>query len=131
MDSTTRNVQVEATLANSKHQLLPGMFANALVNVGEKKHYLTLPQTRNYLQPLRLNRICCQTCGGKRRRECCAASATDLEVQQAFVTTGETRGEPGGDYEWTEGRRDGGYQRTDQAQERHAYSYRQFGAAGQ
>ena len=45
MDTTTRNVVVEATLANPKRQLLPGMFANASVEVGDKKHYLTLPQT--------------------------------------------------------------------------------------
>src|SRR5579862_5300698 len=45
VDTTTRNVVVEATLANPKRQLLPGMFANVLVDVGDKKHYLTLPQT--------------------------------------------------------------------------------------
>ncbi|MDQ2736382.1 MAG: efflux RND transporter periplasmic adaptor subunit, partial [Pseudomonadota bacterium] len=45
VDPATRNVQVEATLPNPKRQLLPGMFANADVVVGEKKRYLTLPQT--------------------------------------------------------------------------------------
>jgi membrane fusion protein, multidrug efflux system len=45
VDTATRNVQIEATLPNAKRQLLPGMFANANVEVGEKKRYLTLPQT--------------------------------------------------------------------------------------
>ena len=45
VDTATRNVQVEATVANPKQQLLPGMFGRAAVDSGEKKHYLTLPQT--------------------------------------------------------------------------------------
>src|ERR1019366_6773509 len=45
IDIATRNVQVEATVPNAKRQMLPGMFANVSVDVGEKKRYLTLPQT--------------------------------------------------------------------------------------
>jgi len=45
IDTATRNVQLEATLANPKRQLLPGMFANVKVDQGDKKKYLTLPQT--------------------------------------------------------------------------------------
>ena len=45
VDTATRNVLVEATLPNAKRQLLPGMFANVAVEIGEKKRYLTLPQT--------------------------------------------------------------------------------------
>jgi len=45
VDPATRNVQVEATVANPKRQLLPGMFANVHVEVGARQSYLTLPQT--------------------------------------------------------------------------------------
>ena len=45
VDTSTRNIVVEATFPNPKRQMLPGMFANALVDVGDKKRYLTLPQT--------------------------------------------------------------------------------------
>lgn len=45
LDPATRNIQVEATIANPKHRLLPGMFANVEINVGKPKNYLTVPQT--------------------------------------------------------------------------------------
>lgn len=45
VDPATRNVSLQATLPNPDQQLLPGMFAQVTVEVGEKKRYLTLPQT--------------------------------------------------------------------------------------
>src|SRR5471032_973761 len=45
IDIATRNVQVQATIANAKRQLLPGMFARVGVDSGDKKRNLTLPQT--------------------------------------------------------------------------------------
>jgi membrane fusion protein (multidrug efflux system) len=45
VDPATRNVQVRATLDNPDHKLLPGMFANVIVDIGEPVKYLTLPQT--------------------------------------------------------------------------------------
>ena len=49
VDPATRNVVVQATFQNAKRQLLPGMFANAAVEVGDKQKYLTLPQTAHVL----------------------------------------------------------------------------------
>jgi len=37
VDTATRNVQIEATVANPKRLLLPGMFARAAVDSGDKK----------------------------------------------------------------------------------------------
>ncbi|MES2352614.1 MAG: efflux RND transporter periplasmic adaptor subunit, partial [Pseudomonadota bacterium] len=37
VDPATRNVQVEATVPNAKRQLLPGMFANVSLDLGDKK----------------------------------------------------------------------------------------------
>jgi len=81
LDASTRNIQVQATIANPKRQLLPGMFANASVDVGQKKHYLTLPQTAITYNPYGSTVFIV------------LRDAHGLKVQQAFVTTGETRGD--------------------------------------
>ena len=105
VDTTTRNIVVEATLANPKHQLLPGMFANASVEVGDKKHYLTLPQTAITYNPYGSTVFLVMTAdqaaaaarataaSGGASVPANAASGAGLVVQQAFVTAGETRGD--------------------------------------
>ena len=101
VDTTTRNVVVEATLSNPKRQLLPGMFANASVEVGDKKHYLTLPQTAITYNPygstvfviLTADEAAAQKRASGASAPAAAASGSGLVVQQAFVTTGETRGD--------------------------------------
>ena len=45
VDLATRNVGVEATVANPHKQLVPGMFAKVEVDTGKGQRYLTLPQT--------------------------------------------------------------------------------------
>lgn len=45
IDTASRNVQVQATLSNQKQLLLPGMFANVALDVGDKNKFVTLPQT--------------------------------------------------------------------------------------
>jgi membrane fusion protein (multidrug efflux system) len=45
VDPSTRNFQVEATIPNPQHRLLPGMFVRTTVDAGEQERYLTLPQT--------------------------------------------------------------------------------------
>jgi len=103
VDTTTRNVVVEATLSNPKRQLLPGMFANASVEVGDKKHYLTLPQTAITYNPYGSTVFVVMTAdeaaaaakaaASGASAPAAAASGSGLVVQQAFVTTGETRGD--------------------------------------
>lgn len=51
VDADTRNVQVEAKVANDPHLLMPGMFANVSLEAGETKRYLTLPQTAVVFNP--------------------------------------------------------------------------------
>ena len=93
LELTTRNVQVQATIANPKHQLLPGMFASALVNVGEKKHYLTLPLTAITFNPYGSTVFIVKPLVPKEGESVTPPAGGNLEVQQAFVTTGETRGD--------------------------------------
>jgi membrane fusion protein (multidrug efflux system) len=45
VDPQTRNIEIEATVANPKHDLLPGMFTSVQVHAGELEHFITLPQT--------------------------------------------------------------------------------------
>lgn len=45
VDLATRNVHVEATVANPGKLLVPGMFARVAAEFGAATHYLTLPQT--------------------------------------------------------------------------------------
>ena len=103
VDTTTRNVVVEATFANPKRQLLPGMFANASVEVGGKQHYLTLPQTAITYNPYGSIVFVVMTAdeaaaaakaaASGASAPAPAASGSGLVVQQAFITTGETRGD--------------------------------------
>ena len=93
VDTATRNLQVQATLANPKHQLLPGMFANAMVDVGVKKRYLTLPQTAITYNPYGSTVFVVKPAAAKGAGESAPKTGNNLEVQQAFVTTGETRGD--------------------------------------
>ncbi|MGH8539496.1 MAG: efflux RND transporter periplasmic adaptor subunit [Stenotrophobium sp.] len=45
VDTDTRNAQIRAAIKNPDHKLLPGMYADLSIQVGEPQHYLTLPQT--------------------------------------------------------------------------------------
>ncbi len=51
VDLGTRNVQVEATVPNHDNALIPGMFANVSVDVGNEQRHLTLPQTAIVYNP--------------------------------------------------------------------------------
>lgn len=112
VDPATRNITVEATIDNPKRQLLPGMFANAAIDVGEKKRYLTLPQTAITYNPYGSTVFVVRQPGeavdtaasapsspaatppASAAPAASAASApTGPTVQQVFVTTGETRGD--------------------------------------
>ncbi|QRX82046.1 efflux RND transporter periplasmic adaptor subunit [Glaciimonas sp. PAMC28666] len=101
VDPATRNVQVEATVANTKRQLLPGMFANVNVEVGGKKMYLTLPQTAITYNPYGSTVFVIKPAEKKPASKDSSAASNppnapkegDLVVQQVFVTTGETRGD--------------------------------------
>lgn len=51
VDTSTRNVRVQATLRNPERQLLPGMFTNLRVSTGKSQRYLTLPQNAVAFNP--------------------------------------------------------------------------------
>jgi membrane fusion protein (multidrug efflux system) len=85
VDTSSRNVQVRATLANSDHRLLPGMFATIDIDIGQPQRLITLPQTaiayNSYGNTVYV--VTGKDSGGQQT----------LAAQQGFVTTGATRGD--------------------------------------
>ena len=87
VDPDTRNFQVEATISNPRHELLPGMFAVVDVQAGRVQSYLTLPQTSVTYNPYGDTVFIVQE-GGKGPE-----GKALLTVKQGFVTVGQTRGD--------------------------------------
>jgi membrane fusion protein (multidrug efflux system) len=85
IDASTRNFQAEATIPNADRKLMPGMFARVAVIAGDKKQYLTLPQTAITYNPYGATVFVAEKKPG--------GSDKDLIAQQAFVTLGPTRGD--------------------------------------
>lgn len=86
IDVGTRNVLVEATIANTQKELIPGMFARIIVSTGNPSSFLTIPQTAVTFNSYG-NIVYVIKKTGK------GAEPPVLTVTQHFVTTGETRGE--------------------------------------
>jgi len=88
VDTNTRNVQVEATVANPQRRLLPGMFANVRIQSGSEQRYLTLPQTALTFNPYGETIFVVKESDQKDKE-----GKPMLVAQQVFVTTGPTRGD--------------------------------------
>ena len=86
IEVSTRNVEVEATLANKEEELIPGMFANVAITTGKPTSFLTVPQTAISFNPYG-NVVYIVRKKNQEKEE------PILTVSQHFVTTGETRGE--------------------------------------
>ncbi|HKT97101.1 MAG TPA: efflux RND transporter periplasmic adaptor subunit [Paraburkholderia sp.] len=88
VDSTTRNVQIEASVDNRERKLLPGMYANVKIEAGSVQRYLTLPQTAITYNPYGATVFVVKP--GTRKD---AHGHTMPVAQQVFVTPGPTRGD--------------------------------------
>jgi membrane fusion protein (multidrug efflux system) len=88
VDTNTRNIQVEAQLANPDKKILPGMFANVNIKLGDQVKMLTLPQTAVTYNPYGSTVFIAKPTGKKDKQ-----GKPALEAQQVFVTTGPTRGD--------------------------------------
>lgn len=87
VDVNTRNVQIEATIANPQSEIYPGMFVSAEVYTNPMKKYLTLPQTAISFNPYGEIAYIVQQKGKDKNGK------PQLSVLQTFVTTGEKRGD--------------------------------------
>ncbi len=87
VDPDTRNVQVEARIVNSRHTLLPGMYATVEVKTGKTERYVTLPQTAVTYNPYgdTVFLVEAEAAGSQSR--------SALTVKESFVTVGPTRGD--------------------------------------
>jgi membrane fusion protein (multidrug efflux system) len=87
VDPDTRNFQVEALISNTRHALLPGMYATVEVRSGSVQRYLTLPQTVVTYNPYGDTVFIVEE--GPKGPD----GKTTLTVKQAFVGVGPTRGD--------------------------------------
>ena len=88
VDSSSRNLQIQSTFDNAKLQLLPGMFANVSVDVGQTQQLLTLPQTAVTYNPYGSTVFIV-----KDADKADADGKKTKVAQQVFVVTGATRGD--------------------------------------
>ena len=88
VDTNTRNIQVEAQLANPDKKILPGMLANVNNKMRDQVKLLTLPQTAVTYNPYGSTVFLAKPTGKKDKQ-----GKDALEAQQVFVTTGATRGD--------------------------------------
>jgi membrane fusion protein (multidrug efflux system) len=87
VDPGSRNVQVEAVIANPGHELLPGMYATVEVLYGAVQYYLTLPRTAVTFNPYGETVYLVEEKGKDK------AGKKTLTVRQTFVTLGPARGD--------------------------------------
>jgi membrane fusion protein (multidrug efflux system) len=88
-NSSSRNTEIEATIANPDHSLIPGMYASLTVETGNSEARLTLPQaavTFNSYGSLVYRLIPTTDKDPKTEKPL-------YTISQAFITTGETRGD--------------------------------------
>ena len=87
IDASTRNIKIEATVANPNLKLYPGMFGEIEVYTGKPQRHLTLPKTAISFNPFgEIVYIITET--GKD-----TAGKPILSVKQSFITVGESRGD--------------------------------------
>ncbi|MGP8155173.1 MAG: efflux RND transporter periplasmic adaptor subunit [Smithella sp.] len=87
VDPQTRNVQIEAIIANPKHNLLPGMYATINVRAGAVKRYLTIPRTAVTFNPYG------ETVYIVEKKGATKDGKPSLFVRQTFVILGPARGD--------------------------------------
>ena len=87
VDSSSRNVQIRATLKNADRRLIPGMYATVDIATGAPQNYVTLPQTAITYNPYGDTVYIVDSKGAD------AAGKPTLIARQTFVTTGDTRGD--------------------------------------
>ena len=88
VDNSTRNVLIEATVQNRQKKLLPGIFADVVVTVGQPQKWLTLPLAAISFNPYGQIIYLIKDSGKKD-----AKGHAVLTVIQKFVQAGRPRGD--------------------------------------
>lgn len=87
VDTDTRNVQVEATVENSEQKLLPGMYGQTSIIIGEVQQQVTLPQSAISYNPYGDLVYIVKETGKNKKGE------PILTASQAFIKVGDSRGD--------------------------------------
>jgi membrane fusion protein (multidrug efflux system) len=87
VDSATRNIRVQATVANETEQLRPGMFVNVAMVLPEQEAVLTIPATAVLYAPYSDSVFIVEA------QPADAGGASGNVVRQQFVRLGEKRGD--------------------------------------
>lgn len=85
VDSATRNVQMQGTLANPDEQLRPGMFVEVAVALPEQREWVVIPATAVLYAPYSDSVFVVESDD--------KGSSSSLKLRQQFVTAGESRGD--------------------------------------
>ncbi len=94
VEMASRNVLVRATLRNPGARLLPGTSVNIEVNSGKAARYITIPQTAVTFNPYgNTVYLAVEDKDEKGQVKKDDKGQTKLVARQAFVVTGETRGD--------------------------------------
>jgi membrane fusion protein (multidrug efflux system) len=83
VDADTRNIRLQATLANGEERLLPGMFVNVAVRLPARKKVIAIPATAVLYAPY----------GDSVFVVTAAPSSPGKTIRQQFVRLGEKRGD--------------------------------------
>jgi len=87
VDSQTRNVRIEAVVANPRHELLPGMYATIKIQAGKSNRYLTIPRTAVTFNPYGETVYIVEEKGKTKDGK------PSLFARQTFITLGPARGD--------------------------------------
>ena len=96
IDTSSRNLQVRATIANPDHKLLPGMYGTVSIDIGAPQNHVTLPQTALTFNPYGSTVYLVKSETPKPtmwETLCRTTPPPKLTVTQSFVKTGDTRGD--------------------------------------
>ena len=87
VDSATRNIRIQATIANSEERLRPGMFVNVAVVMPAKTKVLSIPATAVLYAPYSDSVFVVEEKTDEK------SGKTDKTVRQQFARLGEKRGD--------------------------------------
>ena len=87
VDAASRNIRVQATVANPEETLRPGMFANVAIVLPEQNQVLTIPATAVFYAPYSDSVFIIEDAKGE------GAAKDGKVVRQQFVRLGEKRGD--------------------------------------
>ena len=87
VDSATRNIRIQATVANKDEQLRPGMFVNVAVSLPEKRSVLAIPATAVLYAPYSDSVFIVE------KKKADGSAGGGSVVRQQFIRTGDKRGD--------------------------------------